>query len=147
MREIDNLPNELVWEKSLLEIPWVFISRNDMKIVGSNRHLKAVGQDDARRNWIQVGSFGSLWEAKSFITGEISLDLSSMEAQNGVLYLTPEGFLRCLRYGLLPDDVRDYLKSGITHLGFGPAIKIAERRLLNYPHHLGVWRPYQKLFF
>lgn len=117
-----------------------------MEVIASRRRLEVVGQDDAGKNWIQAGSFYSLLEAKSFIRREIALDLGSMRAQNGTLCLNLEGFLRCLSYGLLPDDVRDYLNCGVTHLGFGPAIKTLDEEIVNYPNRLGVWRPYQKLY-
>ena len=147
MKEIIRLVSKLEWEGSSLKIPWVSINRNCAMIIAGNRQLEAVGQGDAGSNWIQVSSFGSLLEAKKYILEEISLDLNSMRSQNGVLCLTPEGFLRSLRHGLLPDDVRDYLKRGVTHLGFGPLIKTSGRMLSHNPNNLGVWRPYRKLYF
>lgn len=136
--------NKLIWQGRCLTIPWVYIDRKKLDFrVNGFEHMpqKIIGVDNVNQYWIQVALFSLIDQAKKFIQGEIANDINSMQAWNAVTYLTAEGFVRYLHYGLLPTDVRGYLSRGYTHLGFGPAIDTLRSKPFYARNHLGIWRP------
>lgn len=134
--------NELIWQNQILKIPWIYIDRKKAYLQDGR---KIIGFDEQLQSWIQVYRFNSIPQAKQFISQEIEIDLNSMESRDGLGYLTPEGFARYLRWGLLQTDVRDYLINGFTHLGFGPAIGILANQPVYLRNKLGIWRPFKEL--
>lgn len=144
---------ELLWQDKCLTIPNVNLSKDFIKL-HRNRSGKVVariiGVGECEEKWILARLSSSVDEAKQFIKEEIDNDLRSMYTQNGQCYLNVEGFAQYLRYGLLPKDVRDYLKEGITHLGLGPgiiALKEGKYRKFYMDNLLGIWRPLQDINF
>lgn len=142
--KLNNVPNMLSFDNKNLKIPWIYIDRNRIDLeIGKSKftNVAIIGIDDLDNYWIQVKLFSSIIQAKKYIKDEILNDMNSMQSINGKTYINPTGFLQYLRCGLLPEDVRDYLSKGHTHLGFGPGINISKSKPFYALNQFGIWRP------
>lgn len=144
---------EILWQKKHLVIPRVKLSKDFVRLHRSRSGVttaRIFGVDECHEKWILVRLSTLVDEAKQFIREEIEQDLDSMFPSNGQSCLTMAGLARYLGHGLLPKDIRVYLKEGITHLGLGIgiiAIKRGRYGKFYMDDLLGIWRPLQDINF
>lgn len=146
----EEAPNKLTWYKQQLRIPWVYVDRQAIQIVSEVflfEPISIIGVNPNGKTWVQLRLISSIKEAKDFIKAEIQKELDSSYFTNNITYLTPQGVVRSLRYGLLAKNIREYIQEGFTHLGFSLGIDICNPPSFYSRNKLGLWKPVRPVNF